>query len=616
MTPETTALVGTAAPLGAFILALVVVPRRRAVAAGLTIAATTVSLCCSLMLLHQGPIGATPGARWFESAGLDLVFGFLLDGPNLLMGVVVATIALAVQVYSLGYMAGDRGWSRYFALHGLFAWSMLSFVYASSLLQMFIFWELVGLASFLLIGFWYEKPAAAAAARKAFVMTRIGDVGLFIGLILLLQSVGTLDVAQINDPGRLAELPAARLTLIALLFFAGVVGKSAQFPLHTWLPDAMEGPTPVSALLHSATMVAAGVFLFARFHPLFMAAHNVSPLVLTVVLFTAILSATIAMVQLDIKRVLAYSSISQLSFMLIGLAAGGLHAGMFHLTTHALFKALLFLCAGAYIHQLGSNDLIALGRAGARAMRGATVGLVIGAAALAGLPPLAGFFSKESILAALDRTGSPLMIAAAYLASFLTAYYAFRMVFLLVRPNAHSRVQAVEPAGAHPVHDCGPGGHAAMLMPIVLLTLGTVVVGFAGDQMAALIGAPALHPKLEGMVPAVAVALAGVLVAWIDFGRRRASQLGFIARVRPLSQLFERKWYVDDVYGAVVGKAMASLSRACALGETKGLDRLADDVATATLVGGQAARHAQAGRLQLYIATSVLFLAVACYLLG
>lgn len=650
MSPSTLAIVCTNAPLLGFLAALILLRGRHAAAAGATIVTGGVSLITSLLLLRTGPGPHVLSTSWFQIGGQDLRFGFLLDGPNLLMGFIVAFISLSIQIYSVGYMAGDRGKDRYFAFLGFFEWSMLSFVYASSLLQMFIFWELVGLASFLLIGFWYEKPAAAAAGRKAFVMTRVGDVGLYIGLILLFQLTGTLEIAHLNQPETIARLTGGQITWIGLLLFCGVAGKSAQFPLHTWLPDAMEGPTPVSALLHSATMVAAGVFLFARFEPLFLAGTTVPLVVLSIAGFTALLSATIAIVSMDIKRVLAYSSISQLSFMLLGLAAGSVYAGLYHLFTHALFKALLFLCAGAYIHHIGSNDLVTIGRAGGRSLRWTTVGLVVGAAALAGLPPLAGFFSKEAIFSAVGGTG-PLFAVIAFAAAFLTAYYTFRMVFLVLRPNPDGKLQPEEPIPAGGPLGSGPGaghtaghaaahaaaqtgghtaGHAAahgadapwvMRGPILALTLGTAIAGLAAAWVASWTGgehggAHGAHLSWAQVMPALLVTLAGVVAAWFDFGRRGASQLGFASRLGPIHRLFVRKWYVDEFYGAVIAAALRGVSRTCAFFEVRGLDRTADGVATGTRQGGSWLSRYQSGRLQLYIGTAVLLVAVFCYLIG
>ena len=451
-------------------------------------------------------------------------------------------------------MADDPGRARYFAMLSLFAWAMLSFVYAVDLLQSFIFWELVGLASFFLIGFWYEKPEASAAARKAFLMTRIGDVGLFIGILMILPLTNSFDLPALLDPETgLAKLTGPALSTITLLIFMGIVGKSAQFPLHTWLPDAMEGPTPVSALLHSATMVAAGVYLMARLHPLFMAAPTALNVVLGLAAFTALFSATIAMVATDIKKVLAYSSISQLGFMLMGLAAGSLFAGVFHLITHAVFKALLFLCSGVYIHHFATNDMREIGRRGGRSLGLTTLALAIGAGALAGVPPLAGFFSKEEIFAALGHDGATLFSIAALLAAFLTAYYTARMLFLIVLPD---RVEAVHDGD----HHHGPAQPAVMMAPIILLAAGAVVLGLYGAPIAAQLGvAPAQH-DLASMMPAIGAVLFGIAIAYFDFGRKGAARRGFIAAVPALHTLFANRWYIDEIYRAVFVRLNDALS--------------------------------------------------------
>ena len=322
-------LATTFAPFGAFVLAILLLMRQPRVAQLIVIAGGALSLAGAVSLLANGPVDPLR-YLWFVSGDIQLRFGFILDGLSLMFGVAVALITLCVMVYSLGYMGHDPDKTRYFAMLALFEWAMLSFVYAVDLLQSFIFWELVGLASFFLIGFWYEKPSATAAAKKAFLMTRVGDVGLFIGVLMVLQVAGHFDIPALLavDNGLVQQAAPATLTAITLLIFVGIVGKSAQFPLHTWLPDAMEGPTPVSALLHSATMVAAGVYLMARLHPLFMGSETTLGIILIIASITALLAATMAMVATDIKRVLAFSSISQLGFMLLGLAAGSLFAGV------------------------------------------------------------------------------------------------------------------------------------------------------------------------------------------------------------------------------------------------------------------------------------------------
>lgn len=626
MSPNALALTIAIAPLAGFAIALIGFRRRHAIASAIVILSGLVTLIASGWLLATSTGEAhVVGARWFTIGDLSIDFGLLLDGKTLVMGGVVALITFLIQVYSLAYMRDDPGKGRFFAFLALFEWSMLLFVYASSLLQTFIFWELVGLASFLLIGFWYEKPSAVAAAKKAFLMTRIGDVGLFIGLILLFMATGTLDVQAIlgifGPDGVPEGIDAGRIELIATLLFVGVIGKSAQFPLHTWLPDAMEGPTPVSALLHSATMVAAGVFLVARLHPLFLDAPSTLTFILIIATFTALLASTMAMVATDMKRILAFSSVSQLAFMLIGLGAGSVFAGFFHLTTHAFFKALLFLCAGAYIHHLGTNDVIAMGRAGARRMVVTTLGLIVGGASLAGIPMLSGFFSKEQIVGTLHGPELTAFKVCALAAAFLTAYYASRMVFLIIAPNQDSKARPDEPVGAHHAghdhhHDANPEPWT-IRGPIVVLSLLAIGAGYLGDRIGALIGVEHIHhPSVAEMAPAAILALAGVALAWFEFGRKGSSQLGFVARVPAALRLFRNRWYIDEIYNATIVRASVGLARLCFVTETRGFDGAADGVAEGTAELGDAVARSHSGRLQLYVGVAGALVGAAALYLG
>lgn len=603
-------LVLLGAPLVAFFIALVLF-RKNHVAAMATVLVSSVVSCASAIVLlatKSGSPAEQASRTWVHAGGVDIHFGILLDGKTLIMGAVVGVITLCVQVYSLSYMSHDPGRGRFFAFLALFEWAMLSFVYSPSLMQTFVFWELVGLASFFLIGFWHRKPSAIAAAKKAFIMTRIGDVGLFIGLILLFQTAKTLDIQTLNT----MSFASGRIELITLLLFVGIVGKSAQFPLHTWLPDAMEGPTPVSALLHSATMVAAGVFLFARFHPLFMQAELTLTIVLCIATFTAVLSSTMAMVASDMKRVFAYSSISQLGFMLMGLGAGSLFAGYFHLTTHAIFKALLFLCAGAYIHEYGTNDTVAIGRAGGRKLRVITLGLIVGGGALAGVPLLAGFFSKELIIHSLHD--KPLFLAGAYLASFMTAYYTFRVIFLVIFPNRDSAADVEEPPTES--HDDHHGSALPMHAPILLLTAGALLLGWFGSSIASTLGLTNPSIPLADMAPAIGVALGGILMAWFDFGRKGASQTGFIFKLKPLYTLFKNGWYLDALYKKVfVGSAQAIAGLLFGT-ENHALDKASDVLGQGTLNIGDATTKAQTGRLPLYIGLAALCFSGVIVILG
>jgi NADH-quinone oxidoreductase subunit L len=520
-----------------------------------------------------------------------------------------------VLVYSLGYMKDDPAKGRFFASLALFEWAMLSFAYAPNLLQGFIFWELVGLASFLLIGFWYHKPSAVAAAKKAFIMTRIGDVGMFIGLIMLFAATGTLDIVTLTDrfaaPGLPAGLSPGAVELIAGLLFLGVMGKSAQFPLHTWLPDAMEGPTPVSALLHSATMVAAGVFLFARFHEVFLDAPTVMGAALVIGTITALIASTMAVVQSDLKKILAYSSISQLGFMIVGLAAGSLFAGLFHLTTHAIFKALLFLSAGAFIHHFGTNDVVAIGRGGGRKRIVATIGLVTGGLALAGVPILSGFWSKEAILSALHEPGYRIFLIAAYIAAFLTAYYTFRMIFLVVLPRADSGAVIVEPA--HPHHGADHGEPRSMAGPILVLAALAAVAGlpWIGDALGDLIGKSdqVHHASLVEMILPIGIVFAGIGLAWLDFGAKRAPQRGILAWLPSAQRLFENGWYIDSLYQKTVVALTDTVARALHFTETRGFDGAGDGVAAGVMATGRGAARTHTGRLPIFIGTAVVVVA-------
>ena len=618
MSPTTLGLAAMFAPLAAFIVALLAFRRKHAVAAGIVIFGGLVSAVATVVLLVQGP-PPDPSIQtaWFTIASKPLEFGLLLDARSLVMGAIVGVIALCIQVYAYAYMDHDPGKGRFFAFLGLFEWAMLSFAYSPNLLQAFIFWELVGLASFLLIGFWYEKPPAVAAAKKAFIMTRIGDVGMFVGLLLLFSGTGgTLDITTIGTmfgAGIPAGMSSFQVDMIALLLFIGIMGKSAQFPLHTWLPDAMEGPTPVSALLHSATMVAAGVFLFARFHELFMLAAGTTTLVMGIGTFTALLSSTMAMVAKDIKKVLAYSSISQLGYMLVGLAGGSLFAGMFHLTTHAVFKALLFLCAGALIHHVGSNDMVAIGRAGGRKLRVTAIALVVGGAALAGVPLMSGFWSKEAILHAVH--GHAAIYWGLVAAAFLTAYYTARMIFLVWRPDPNSQATEDEPAGAqhhgddhdpkhHDVHDA-QAAPLPMRLPILFLAVGAIAIGFVGDFFAGIFGAPDHHFDWSEAVVPMAVVGSAIALAWWEFGRKGSAQLGFITKVPFLHKLMVNRWYIDAFYKRVFVAGALAIAKGSYFAETKGFDAGGDAVAHGTYEAGAQVASAQNGRLQVYIGFAV-----------
>jgi NADH-quinone oxidoreductase subunit L len=593
------ALTALLAPLAAFAVIMTLVRRRAHVAAGLSIAAVSLSFGCTVWLLAAHRHLTAPlqqSWQWMVSGNLSVTAGLLLDPLSLLMAVVVTTICLLVQIYSLGYMAGDPGMGRYYGFMSLFAWAMLSLTLSATLLQLYIFWELVGLASYLLIGFWFEKYSASQAGKKAFVMTRLGDVAFLLGILLVLGHLGNLSILYMNTPEVAARFSPYWLTLAILLIFGGVIGKSAQFPLLTWLPDAMEGPTPVSALLHSATMVAAGGYLFARLFPFFSLSPDAMTVCLAVGTISMLLSSTMAMVARDIKQVWAYSTISQLGFMIMGLAAGSYFAGVFHLTTHAGFKALLFLCSGVLIHHFGTNDMFAISRAGGRGLKVTMVCMTLAAGALSGLPPLAGFFSKEAIMGALAARSNPIWLGAGLLGVFLTAYYAFRLIFVILLPHPAAEAdRAAPPVAAEGAHGSAPRWHAGVMnWPLIILALPTVVLGFAQGRLETFLSGVFAGPiAVEGHLPwlpgaALGLALTGLLLAWIEFGRKGAPRMGFVERVPWLCRLFEERWYIDRFYRWFLDHAIyQGVSAICTANDRKVIDGGLDGLAEGVQGGGR-----------------------------
>jgi NADH-quinone oxidoreductase subunit L len=569
-----------ALPLLAAGLASAVPRRRRRLAAGAAIVGMLGALILSCLVLRVAL--ADPSARlysnftWFTLGDGGVRLGWLLDPLNALMCVMVSLVGLLIFVFSLGYMGADQNFTRFFSFLSLFAAAMLGVVVSNSLLLLFICWELVGLASYLLIGFWFQRPAAAAAAKKAFITTRIGDLGLLLGIISLYDTSGSL---LLYDGGHgvlehqvLAGLSSLTLaggcagsTAISLLVFCGAAGKSGQFPLHVWLPDAMEGPSPVSALIHAATMVAAGVFLVARVFPLFLADQAVAaaPLhALTVVAgvgaITALLGAAVAVAQRDLKRVLAYSTISQLGYMMLALGVGSWVAAIFHLLTHAFFKALLFLAAGSVIHAAHhEQDIRLLGGLGTR-MRTTFATFAIGMMALSGVPfVFSGFWSKEAILHAASLWAVSLVPLYAGLAGVvLTAFYMTRLLCEIFCGEARS------PAAAH-ARESPP----VMTVPLVALAIGAVGLGFLGTPawpwlQSRLLGAavPA-RSLLEGgrlMAASVALVALGLGAGWALYGRRtRATAAApdpLAAAVPRLSAFLAAGMGVDTLYAATLGR--------------------------------------------------------------
>jgi proton-translocating NADH-quinone oxidoreductase chain L len=450
-------------PLAAFVLIVALLRRPSRLAGYLSVAAIAGSFVVSLLVLLEGVGASGRGeaehawalhgvAEWLRVGDARMNLSFFVDPLGAVMLVVVTLVSMLVQVYSLGYMVEDGemdpGFSRFFAFLSLFTFSMLGLVLADNFVQLFVFWELVGLCSYLLVGFWYHKPEAAEAAKKAFLTTRFGDLGFLIGILLVFAFTGAFGFAAVEEAVRAGALAGPTLAVAMVLLFCGAVGKSAQFPLHVWLPDAMEGPTPVSALIHAATMVAAGVFMVARLFNLFSAAPSAMEVVAWIGAITALFAATHGLAMRDIKRVLAYSTVSQLGYMMLALGIGGLAAGVFHLTTHAFFKALLFLGSGSVIHGSGEQDLFKLGGL-RRRMPVTNWTFLVGALALAGVFPFAGFWSKDEILVEALSRGRVALLAIGVATAFLTAFYIFRAYFLTF--GGEPRPDWVDPDARHAI---------------------------------------------------------------------------------------------------------------------------------------------------------------------
>jgi len=562
-----------------------------------TIAAIGASFVLSLMslatVMSDGPLDFETH-HWIFIGGMDLSFGLILDQLSVIMLVVVSGVSLLVQIYGQAYMDGDKSYTRYFAYMSLFTASMLGLVLARNVIQIFVFWELVGVSSYLLIGFWMDRPSAAAAAKKAFIMTRFGDFGFLLG-ILYLYSIDPsyMDVSKLYEAIGVEAITASMATWVALGLFAGAVGKSAQFPLHSWLPDAMEGPTSVSALIHSATMVTAGVFLIARFFPLFEHS-NVMTLVALIGGFTAVFAATMGLVANDIKRVLAYSTISQLGYMVMALGVGAYAPAIFHLFTHAFFKAALFLGAGSVHHAAGTFNMKYMGGL-KRHMPWTYRGMIIASLSLAGLFPFSGFWSKDEILGHAAEVGTNtgnLVLALGLIAALMTAFYMFRAIFLTFHGEWNGGGEKEE-ADAQLSGDPSPVGNAhshlgespwLMIGPVTLLAAISIFIGFFSNPVVD-VGSIDKHafahfvtvenedvfpldedgghkaadhagaaPKFNFAVAGISslLALSGIAFAYAMYVKSSISPSSIGARFRPLYNLMFRKYYFDELYENLV----------------------------------------------------------------
>jgi NADH-quinone oxidoreductase subunit L len=592
----------------------------------ITIAALLGSLGLSVWALTEvmstGQPLPVPDVTWAVVDGLTIHLGLMVDQLTVVMLIVVTVVSLMVQIYSQGYMKGDAGYHRYYAFMSLFTASMLGLVLADNLLFVYVFWEMVGLCSYLLIGFWFHRPAAANAAKKAFIVTRIGDFGFLAAILLIFFNTGTLDIGQLHSMAATGVLAGTTLTWAAIGIFAGAVGKSAQFPLHTWLPDAMEGPTPVSALIHAATMVAAGVFLVARTFPLFENSPEAITTVAVVGGFTAIFAATMGLVMNDIKRVLAYSTISQLGYMMLGLGVGGVVIGIFHLFNHAFFKALLFLGAGSVNHATGTFDMRKMG--GLRKIMPWTYAtFLIASLSIAGIWPLAGFWSKDEILAsALEN--QPVLFVLAMITVFMTAFYMFRVVFMTFGGKYRG---GGEEAHGKP-HESPP----VMVMPMVVLAILAVVSGLwnVTGNFSAFMGHGETQGFAEGFfgilthsLPWISLILAGlgILLAYAIYSAKWLSAERIGKMFQPFYNLFSHKYWLDELYEKVfVGKVLVGGFFAGLQGfDNYGVDGAVNGVASGAVATGKALRKAHSGQLQLYglfIGIGIVVIIACLYFFG
>jgi len=532
------------------------------VGCGLPIVAFILAVKSFLDLMAGGgtPIVET-AFTWARIGERSFDIGFWFDRLSAVMVLIVTGVGSLIHVYSTGYMKEDKSFARFFAYLNLFLFFMLLLVLGRSLLVLFVGWEGVGLASYLLIGFWFEEPDNARAGKKAFITNRIGDAGFLLGMFLLFWATGTLEMDRINAAFMSATAPAVSASLVGILLFIGATGKSAQIPLHVWLPDAMAGPTPVSALIHAATMVTAGVYLVARMSGIYMHAEAASQVVTVIGVATAFFAATIAVVQNDIKKVLAYSTISQLGLMFVALGVGAYSVAIFHVYTHAFFKACLFLGAGSVIHALGGEQDIR--RMGGLAQKIPVTfwTFVVATAAIAGIPPLAGFFSKDEILwfaFASERGGSPVLWAVASGTALLTAFYMFRLVWLTFLGKSR-----MTPEVEHHVHE-SPWSMTGVL---AVLAAGSAVGGFLAlpHFLEPLLPLPEIpehlhHLETPLLVASIVIAFAGLAGAAYFFGDGAVRAARMRGRFPGLHRLLSGKYFIDELYEQLIGRPLVWIS--------------------------------------------------------
>lgn len=593
-------------PLIAYTLIIFLTKKSKGLSVGISIAGVGASLVLSIGVLvetiQKGITMEEPfevAVKWLRLSaidkytGLNIDMGVLIDPLSAVMLFVVASIATLVIIYSVGYMHGDPGFSRYFAYMSLFTFSMLVLVIANNFFEMFFGWELVGLCSYLLIGFWFEKPSAAKAANKAFITNRWGDFGFMLGIILLYVNFQTFNFGELSHiiSNGANGVGAATLTLISLLIFAGPMAKSAQFPMHVWLPDAMEGPTPVSSILHAATMVAAGVYLLARGFILFHESTQTLLVIAYIGGFTALFAASLALVQRDIKRILAFSTLSQLGYMVMVIGAGSITAGMFHLTTHAFFKCMLFLGAGSVIHAIHTQDIFEMG-ALSKKMPITTWTFVIGALSLAGIFPLAGFWSKDEILLATHEAGFTGLYWLATLVAGMTAFYMFRLIFVAFFGEKRTD---------HHAHESS----SWMTVPMMILAVFAVFLGWVMFKMGYAEMVFFGHPHHAEINMGIALtstlfAVGGIILAWYIYYKKAVDTDMLMHKFQPVYNLLWNKFYIDELYAWIFDNVMMGIAWLFNQTDRKVVDGVADGFGDTIRHTGGWMRFIQTGSLQNY----------------
>ena len=533
------------------------------------------SFILALSMLPQVINGATREMQftWF----LDIKLGFIIDPLTILLLTVVSFLATLILIYAYGYMHNEEGQVRFFVFVQLFTFSMLSVVIADNLLQAFIFWEIMGVCSYLLIGFWFQKPSAASAAKKAFLTTRVGDVLMLIGILIFYTNLQTFNYQEIFNAVGQGQISNYWLTLATLFIFGGVVGKSAQFPLHVWLPDAMEGPTPVSALIHAATMVKAGIYLVARLYPL----YQLTPLTLEIMAIigaiTALGAALMAMVAKDFKQILAFSTLSQLGFLVVALGTLGYVAAILHLVNHAFFKALLFLGAGSAIHGAGTNDVWKIGGL-FRYQKVTAITMLLGTLSIAGIPPFSGFWSKDEILISAFHHGHPLVFLSLVIASFLTAFYMFRLYYLVFTGEKRSNYEGHESPWS-------------MLTPLVVLASLAVFSGLLSKPIGFfLTGEHISHDGYFVMILSIIVAVSGVLVSTLVYYKNVISPQKVARKLSIIYKTLANRYYIDDIYNFFCSVVVVSLSRLADFFDQKIIDGLIHVTKEITLLTAKASQ--------------------------